>query len=329
LSISREDICEKVLAVQNTTFDEVAHTLYQYQLAHIPSFKEYRDNLLRLNPNLIEPVFLPIQAFKNHKLFDPSRDPSLYFESSGTTATLNAKHYILDEAWYLQNATTIFAEHIGHPKEFCFLALLPHYLERKHSSLVAMVRHFISISKYNISGFFLKNHEQLYQQLRSNKEQGIPTILFGVSFGLLDFAQEYTLNYADLIVMDTGGMKGRKEEITRDQLVAILKQSFGTESIFSEYGMTELLSQAYTSHDEWFKPGKTMRVHAREINDPLSDAIFNRTGVLHIIDLANIDSCAFIATEDLGLVNRESNFKVLGRLDYSDLRGCNLMVGDT
>jgi len=208
------------------------------------------------------------------------------------------------------------------------LALLPAYLERKGSSLVYMVQDFINKSKYPESDFYLDNLSALSLQLAQNQAQQIPTLLIGVSFALLDLADQFPQDLSNIIVMETGGMKGRRKEITREELHAYLKNAFNLTRVHSEYGMTELLSQAYSTGNGWFQGAPTFKVLAREITDPFSYVASHRTGLLNIIDLANVDSCSFIATDDLGQIQEDGSFRVIGRLDASDIRGCNLMVSE-
>ncbi len=274
------------------------------------------------------PVFLPVAAFKHWPVYTEPDLPAVFFESSGTTTSVNSRHYIKDMDWYLSNCRRGFEYQYGAVNQYCILALLPHYQERQHSSLIAMVSHFIGLSLYPESGFYLYNHSDLYVQLEKCKARGIPTLLFGVSFALLDFAEGFKIDFPELLVMETGGMKGRRVEVTREDLHAQIANSFGTTHVHSEYGMTELLSQAYSKSQGLFYPSPTMKVSTTEIADPLSREKYGKTGLINVIDIANIDSCAFIATEDIGKVYEDGSFTVEGRLDQSDVRGCNLMVGD-
>ena len=219
-----------------------------------------------------------------------------------------------------------FEAFYGAVADYCVLGLLPSYLERSGSSLIAMVDHFIQLSKHPKSGFFLYDHAALADVLRQCQKTQQPTLLIGVSFALLDFAEQYSLDLSRITIMETGGMKGRRKEITRQVLHTILQDAFQVDVIHSEYGMTELLSQGYSKGKGIFYPTPTMKVLAREITDPFAVQKNNKTGVLNIIDLANLDSCAFIATDDLGKVAVDGSFEILGRLDSSDVRGCNLMV---
>jgi len=254
--------------------------------------------------------------------------PETVYKSSGTTSKAASKHLIAENQLYIQNAINGFQSFYGDISEYCILGLLPSYLERKGSSLVTMVHEFIRKSKYKESGTFLYDHKKLFERLETCKSNNIQTVLIGVSFALVDFIETYKIDFPNLIVMETGGMKGRKKELTRGSLHDKLKNGFGVEKIHSEYGMTELLSQAYSDGYGIYKPSPTMRIVVTELNDPLTVAPYGKAGVINIIDLANIDSCAFLSTEDLGIAYKDGSFEVLGRQDHSDIRGCSLMVSD-
>jgi hypothetical protein len=286
--------------------------------------------LLKVRADKIQRIseipFLPISFFKSHTLQSGSWLPETEFSSSATTGQIPSRHLVRSLDFYLENTRHGFARFYGNPADWCILALLPSYLERTGSSLVAMADDWINRSKYPQSGFFLHDFEALAARIRFCQAQNIPTLLLGVSFALLDFAADYPMNLQGLTVMETGGMKGRRREITRAELHETLKIAFNLEQIHSEYGMTELLSQAYLSQGERFYPAPTMQVHTAEINDPFAWVPFGRPGVLNIIDLANVDTLSFIATEDLGRVYADGSFEVIGRLDVAERRGCNLMV---
>lgn len=268
-----------------------------------------------------------ISAWKQHEVYHKEKAEVVY-TSSATTGKGQSIHKVFEKSWYLDNALRGFEYFYGCVSEFCILGLLPSYLERSGSSLVDMVQFFVERSSYDSSGTYLYEFDKLYDILMSNKENSIPTILIGVSFGLLDFIEEYTLSFPELIVMETGGMKGKRAELTKEELHKKLKVGFGVTAIHSEYGMTELLSQAYSKGDGVFYPSPTMAVFTTEINDPFTRCDDGAPGLINIIDLANVDSCSFILTDDLGVSYRDGSFRVLGRLDNSDLRGCNLMVSD-
>ena len=270
--------------------------------------------------------FLPISAFKHHRVSGVCAETALYFESSGTTGVSVSRHEIVDPALYTDSYMRGFERMYGDPAGYCILALLPSYLERKHSSLVYMCAGLIRSSGHADSGFYLHDLQALAHILEKNARLMIPTLLIGVSFALLDLAAAFPVQFPELILMETGGMKGRREEITRAELHAILRQAFGVSNVHSEYGMTELLSQAYAKQDGLFQPAPWMRILIRDAEDPLALVSPGTTGCINVIDLANIYSCSFIATDDLGKVHYDGRFEVLGRYDTSELRGCNLMV---
>lgn len=324
-----KSLCERIFYVDESSFSTLALDIFRFQYEHNEIYKIYVDGLGRNQADVIcleQIPFLPIEFFKNHALKSGSWESDLYFESSGTTGQITSKHWVADKAFYLKIAREIFKEAYGDISEFTVLALLPSYLERNNSSLVAMADDFISISNDPNSGFYLNNHNALFEMLKSLNAVGKKALLIGVTFGLLDFAEKYQIDFPELIVMETGGMKGRREELLREEVHSLLKKSFGVNQVHSEYGMTELFSQAYAKADGLFECGKTMKVFTRDINDPLTVDNNLRSGVLNIIDLANIYTCSFIETKDLGKVYPDGKFEVLGRMDNSDVRGCNLMV---
>ncbi|MGB1448558.1 MAG: acyl transferase [Flavobacteriaceae bacterium] len=299
----------------------------QYELNNV--YRAYCD-LLNCSPAEIhssnEIPFLPIQFFKSHQIKCFEASPKITFQSSGTTTTINAQHLIFDEKFYEESFQKCFENHYGRPNDWAILALLPSYMERQGSSLIYMMEALIQQSEHPASGFYLNEFEQLHQQLLALEEQEQPTLLLGVSFALLDFVEKYPLSLKHTIVMETGGMKGRRKEMIREDLHNSLQQGFGLQQIHSEYGMTELLSQAYSKGKGRFTSPPWMKVIAQEINDPFSAINDTKIGRLNIIDLANQESCAFIATDDLGRVFPDGSFEVMGRLDQSDVRGCNLLV---
>ncbi|MFT6827002.1 MAG: phenylacetate-coenzyme A ligase PaaK-like adenylate-forming protein [Roseivirga sp.] len=324
-----KSLCERIFSVDETSFSGLALDVFRYQYAHNTLYKAYVDGLGR-NPaditRLEQIPFLPIEFFKSHELKSGNWKSDHYFESSGTTGQITSKHWVADMDFYLKIARDIFEEAYGNITEFTVLALLPSYLERNNSSLVAMADDFINLSNDPNSGFYLNNHKALFETLKLLKVGGKKTLLIGVTFGLLDFSEQYQIDFPELIVMETGGMKGRREELVREEVHTILKKSFGVSHVHSEYGMTELFSQAYAKANGEFECGNTMKVFTRDINDPLTVDNNLRSGVLNIIDLANVQTCSFIETKDLGKVLPDGKFEVLGRMDNSDVRGCNLMV---
>ena len=329
---TRNALWSRIEAVTEDTFGETALAVYAYQRAHNPLYAEY----LRLIGRYATPPAdwraipaLPIELFKTHRIQTGSWPPEREFTSSGTTGQTPSRHAVRSLEAYLANARRGFARQYGPVENYCILALLPAYLERQGSSLVAMADDFIQRSRYPESGFFLYDTEALLQRLAACREAKIPTLLIGVSFALLDLAEQYPTDLgAHVIVMETGGMKGRRKELTRTELHGLLRPAFRQAVIHSEYGMTELLSQAYSPGDGLFYPSPTLRVRPRDLTDPLCVLPPGRSGALDLIDLANLDTISFIASEDIGVVYPDQTFRVLGRRDASAVRGCNLMVGD-
>jgi hypothetical protein len=275
--------------------------------------------------------FLPIQFFKTYPVKTTEFQPEIVFESSGTTGKNTSRHFIKRLSLYKKSFTEGFSMFYGPPRELCILALLPGYLERENSSLVAMVNDLIEQSGNVRSGFYLHDHEKLYQAILDNEIRQQPSLLIGVTFALLDFVEKYSMNLHYTTVMETGGMKGRREEITREEVHKILQDKLGVSTIHSEYGMTELLSQAYSNEKGLFRCPPWMKVLIREENDPfmiIGNAQTRKpsSGLLNIIDLANLYSCSFIATDDAGRIYSDGAFEVLGRHDISDARGCSLLT---
>ena len=365
-----ENFKEHILALKpnDATFDALALDIFNYQYKNNAFYRSY-CTLIKKLPETVKKItdipFLPIIFFKNHTIKTGEWIDETVFTSSGTTsrdAMLASNHHVCDISFYNKISRKGFENFYGKIADYCILGLLPAYLERTGSSLVAMTDDFIRQSKYPQSGFFLYDHQKLYKILRDNQEKNIPTLLIGVTFALLDFSEELSaISYqlsekpniqnpkSKIVIMETGGMKGRRKEMIREELHEILKKSFGVPQIHSEYGMTELLSQGYSTGNGIFAPIPSMRVLLREVTDPFSIFDFrfsifdlddktknpkskiqnpkSKTGVINIIDLANIDTCSFIATDDLGKLYPDGTFEVLGRLDTADIRGCNLLVG--
>ncbi len=305
---------------------------FRYQYGNVEIYRRFVD-YLTIDPHEVDALdkipFLPIEMFKNHQILDKNVSADLFFQSSGTTQMNLSKHFISDEVIYQESIYKSFEQFIGRPEDFIFLGLLPSYLERQNSSLIYMVDFLMKKSAKPENGYFLYNHEDLFSLLHKLKHKKV--ILFGVSFALLDFldycdSEAKSITYSDsLTVIETGGMKGRKEEMTKDELLQILQKGFKTEKIYSEYSMTELLSQAYSmGHNEYECPN-WMKIMIRNAEDPFNYEKEGRTGAINIIDLANIHSCSFIATQDLGKIAGRK-FQVLGRIDHSDIRGCSLLV---
>lgn len=329
--LQRRQLLDKIRELPAGNFSELVLEVFHYQALRNPVYADYLRYLGVAAMDIDAPdriPFLPIQLFKSYVLQSGTWTPVRTFTSSGTTGEQTSRHLLFDEEWYRLNARRGFEHFYGPVKDYCVLALLPAYLERSGSSLVFMADDFIQQSKYEESGFFLRNYGELVARLQHCQKLGIPTLLIGVSFALWDLAERFPLDLGGVIIMETGGMKGRRREITREELHGILQPAFQVEQIHSEYGMTELLSQAYSQGAGLFRPAPTMRVLSREINDPLQPQAMGRTGALNIIDLANLDTISFIATDDLGRVYPDHSFEILGRLDASDLRGCNLLLED-
>ncbi len=315
--------------ISKESFEDTALALFQYQYQNNQLYKSFTEALCinTVSVNTIQQIpFLPIPFFKTHTILSGNFNSiPLVFESSGTTGEATSKHYVADETIYRTSLLAGFEQFYGSVKDYTFLALLPSYLERQNASLVHMTKVLMEESNQPYNGFYLNEFERLATTLQSLIADGKKVLLLGVTFALLDFAEQYPMHLKHTIVMETGGMKGRREEMTREQVHSFLKEHWHVEHIHSEYGMTELLSQAYAPQNGIFKPSATMRVLVRDINDPL-DVSSTGTGCLNIIDLANVHSCSFIATEDIGTVFADGSFMVKGRVDNSALRGCNLMV---
>jgi phenylacetate-coenzyme A ligase PaaK-like adenylate-forming protein len=310
-------------------FQELALEVFKFQAAENPVYKAYIDHLGLLPESVKTPdeiPFLPVEFFKRHRVVTGDLDHEMIFESSGTTGESTSKHYVCDLGIYRRSFTSAFKLFYGDPSGFCILALLPAYLERQHSSLVYMANELIRLSGHPGSGFYLDDFKGLIHQLEQLENDHQPTLLLGVSFALLDLAQNFPIDLKNTVVMETGGMKGRQEEVTRKELHERLCLGLKMGSIHSEYGMTELLSQAYAKKDGVFYRPPWMSVLIRDPYDPLSMITSYSSGGINIIDLANLYSCSFIATQDIGKITPDGGFEVLGRFDNSDIRGCNLML---
>jgi len=310
-------------------FSQMALALFKWQVVEVEVYKTY-VNAIGVKPDEVTRIdqipFLPISFFKTHEVKSGTAKTETIFTSSGTSGQSSSQHFVADLKLYERSFTHAFQKFYGQVNDYCILALLPAYLERTGSSLVFMVNNFIEKSGHRLSGFHLNDHEELRKKLISLKAEGQKTLLIGVSFGLLDFIETEGFNWPELLVMETGGMKGRRKEMIRSELHHHLKSGFGVSQIHSEYGMTELLSQAYSYENGIYNPPPWMKVLTRQTADPFAFAPNGSTGGINIIDLANIYSCAFIATQDLGKVYANGSFEVLGRFDEAEVRGCNLMV---
>ena len=320
-------------AINAQNFTEAALKIFQFQYEHNIVYNQF-CKALHINVSLIDAIekipFLPISFFKTHTVVTTQFTPETIFESSGTTQTINSKHLVKDISLYEQSFNTAFKIFYGEPTNYCILALLPAYLERNNSSLVMMADKLIEQSKHPESGFYLNELDKLQQTLLQLEKQQQPTLLIGVTFALLDFAEQYPMKLQYTTIMETGGMKGRRAEITRPEVHQILMDNLAIKDVHSEYGMTELLSQAYSKGDGIFNCPPWMKILVREDDDPLSvllaDANKTISGAVNVIDLANIYSCSFIATDDAAKLYPDESFEILGRLDNSDIRGCSLLA---
>lgn len=327
---SVKDLMRQIFAINTPEqFEKTALEVFRYQAKNCAVYKAYISNL-KVIPEEVSSVhgipYLPIAFFKTHEVLSTDDTPEIVFSSSGTTGMSQSRHLVTDVSIYEESFNLAFEQFYGNIESTCLLALLPSYLERDGSSLIYMIDALIKQSKHPDSGYFLHNHDELYEKLTALKLSGQKTILIGVTYALLDFIEVYSIEFPDLIVMETGGMKGKRKEMVREELHAMLKDGFGVNAIHSEYGMTELLSQAYSNGNGIFNCPPWMKILLRDTNDPLSLISQNRTGGINVIDLANINSCSFIATQDLGKVFSDDSFEVLGRFDNADIRGCNLLV---
>jgi hypothetical protein len=319
---------DKVFRNPALSLEETALQLYQYQYRYNSLYAEYCNAVgknHRAVKKLTDIPFLPIRFFKTHRVTTGRFEEEIYFESSGTTGSKNSRHYVKNVSVYTHSFTTAFRKFYGMPADWCIIALLPAYLERQHSSLVLMANELIKQSKHPDSGFYLYEHEKLQRLLHDLEKRSQPCLLLGVTFALLDFAENHPLSLQHTVVMETGGMKGRREEWTRQQVHEFLIQQLGISVVHSEYGMTELLSQAYSKGNGIFECPPWMKILVREEDDPFCINSSGQ-GVINVIDLANIHSCAFVATDDAGKLLPDGCFEVLGRVDNSDIRGCSLMV---
>lgn len=328
-------------------FEELALEVFQYQYAHNPLYRQYADSLGKSPANVkrVEKIpFLPIGFFKSHTVATGFSEPQVIFESSGTTSSQTSRHAVSDLTFYEVLSRKTFEQMYSPLSDYHIFALLPSYLERNNSSLVYMVQNFIYYSYSRFSGFFLDNTEEMAEKMTAAAKDQRKILLMGVTFGLLDLleneklAQKIRALSDRLVVMETGGMKGRRKEMIREELHEILTNGFGVQTIHSEYGMTELLSQGYSKGNGIFHLPPYMKVLLREVNDPFTYLPHfsigskpgeqrQRTGGINVIDLANIDSCSFIETQDLGVYTEDyTGFRVVGRFDNSDIRGCNLLL---
>jgi len=310
-------------------FEKMALKVFRFQYENNLVYKEFCE-LLKIEKGNVKSLkqipFLPIQFFKSHEVISNSNPIQETFSSSGTTGMITSKHLITDVSLYEESYRNAFSEFYGNIEDYAVLALLPSYLERQGSSLIYMVKDLITLSNNADSGFYLHNYDELISKLIELDSSGQNAILIGVTYALLDLIEKQNFQLKNTIIMETGGMKGKRKEMIREELHEILFKGFGVSSIHSEYGMTELLSQAYSLGNGIFECPNWMTILIRDTEDALSYVATGKTGGINVIDLANINSCSFIATQDLGKKYSNNSFEVLGRFDNSDIRGCNLMV---
>ncbi|MCC8088192.1 MAG: acyltransferase [Rikenellaceae bacterium] len=311
-------------------FERCAVEVFRFQAENCPPYAEFLK-YLDLDPENVDSLagipYLPIEFFKSRRVYVCNEEPEAVFTSSGTTGSVSSRHEVADLSIYIESFMRGFEYFYGSPHGYVIFALLPSYLERQGSSLVLMAEELIKAGN-NGGGFYLNNYDELILNMEKASRDGKRILLLGVSYALWDLAENYTLDIPNLTVMETGGMKGRREEITRKELHDILSNGLGVDRIHSEYGMTELLSQAYSDGDGLFRCPPWMRIAVRDIYDPLDVRYSGGKGGINIIDLANIYSCSFIQTEDLGILHEDGSFTVAGRIDHSDIRGCNLMIAE-
>jgi phenylacetate-coenzyme A ligase PaaK-like adenylate-forming protein len=335
MNTTRDDIRKEVFNVNNAGFEALALKVFLFQYKGNPLYNQYCKtlNILPGDVKHIQDIpFLPIQFFKSREITTTSVIPEIIFESSGTTGSVNSKHLIKDLSLYEESFLKSFRQFYGDISQYCIIGLLPSYLEKGNSSLVYMVNELIKRSGSPLSGFYLNEDGKLYHSLLLNEANGKKTMIIGVTYALLDFAEKYSTRLSHSIVIETGGMKGRRKELTREEVHTALKQRLGIPEVHSEYGMTELLSQAWSSKNGLFNCPPWMKILVRAEDDPFdisSNTMVREkfsTGVINIIDLANLYSCSFIATDDMGKLYSDGSFEVLGRMDNSDIRGCGLMI---
>lgn len=317
-------------SLSEADFESLALQLFRFQYHHNRVYRNY-VNTLGINAagvsKLTEIPFLPIGFFKTHSV-GCSDKGEIEFKSSSTTSGISSRHLVKDISLYEMSFRKGFEQFYGDITRYCLLALLPSYLEKGDSSLVYMVNKLINDSHNPGSGFYMHNYAELYEKLEQNEAKGRKTLLIGVTYALLKLAEEYPVELKNTIIMETGGMKGRREELTKEEVHKILSKAFKTPFIHSEYGMTELLSQGYSKGNGIFRTVPWMRILIRDIYDPFRIGLLNETGAINVIDLANVYSCSFIATDDAGIVHPDGSFEIAGRLDNSDIRGCNIMASE-
>jgi phenylacetate-coenzyme A ligase PaaK-like adenylate-forming protein len=322
---------EEIFKVTDSrSFEKLALEIFRFQAAECPVYGEYL-RLLGTDPEGISDIlaipFMPVSFFRDHLIMTGAGEPEKVFLSSGTAGMRQSRHAVKSLALYDESLERAFRIFYGDPSQYAIMGLLPSYLEREGSSLIYMVSRLLSLSGNSAGGFFLDDHEALLSRVSSARDAGLKVMIIGVTFALLDLAERVSADLGDVIIMETGGMKGRRQEMIREELHGVLKKAFGLHSVHSEYGMTELLSQAYSKGEGLFLAPPWMKVLIRDSHDPMSHTgEAGSSGSISVIDLANIWSCSFIATSDLGRMHGENRFEVLGRFDNSDVRGCSLLV---
>lgn len=323
-----KDLQNRVFEVGEKEFEGLALEIFNFQAQENEVYRSYLNHL-DIKQEEIESLekipFLPIEFFKTQEVKSGSWKPGVVFESSGTGYGVRSRHYVPDRDFYLEGTVKAFEKFYGSLSEYVILALLPSYLERQHSSLVGMAEHFIDLGVKDLSGFFLYEQDALLAHVEKARAANKKILLIGVSFALLDLAEKGA-DLSEVVVMETGGMKGRRKEMVRAELHATLQGGLGVKQIHSEYGMTELLSQAYARESGRFEAPPWMQVRIRDLNDPFGFVNFGRTGGVNVIDLANVHSCSFIETQDIGICHANGTFEIMGRFDNSEVRGCNLLL---
>ncbi|MBK8370476.1 MAG: acyl transferase [Saprospiraceae bacterium] len=333
--LRRNILINKISSLQDSISRQEKETLifelFDYQYDYNTLYKDFCLRLGKDKPNVHEVPdipLLPISSFKHHVIKTGDWIPETVFKSSGTMQKIRSNHFIRDVNFYHNHSQKLWENHFGSVDDYCFLALLPGYTDRGESSLVSMIQRFISKTERSGSSFVQGKEYVINDIIKANTKKNIKTVLFGVSFALLELLEKNMVSDKNLIVMETGGMKGLREDMTKEELLKIIKRGFGTEHVFSEFGMTELLSQAYTRENTFFTIPDCMEIRIKQLQDPLEEEVAGKQGILGCIDLANIDTCGFILTEDAGLVNANNEFQLTGRIDNADIRGCNLLMAD-
>lgn len=324
-----DDLRERIFAIRcESEFESLCMEVFHLQYHNNKVYKQWCD-LLGKNADVVKCIddipFLPIGFFRTHKVVAFSEEPAGFFRSSGTTSESKSTHWIRDFGIYERSFTLAFEQFFSKAEDYCIVAMLPHYQQQGNSSLIYMIEGLIKQSSYSASGFYPFDLEKVRDVLTENEKNGTPTILFGVSYALLDLAERYSFDLKHTLVFETGGMKGRRKEMSKKELHSVLCKAFGVKSIASEYGMCELFSQAYSKSEGVFYSPSWLKVVIRETTDPFENCPLGKTGIINLIDLANIDTCSFIASEDLGRMQSDGGFEVLGRAYKSVVKGCNLM----